>query len=188
MVVILLATAVNEFIIFISIGFNFKLARQAGLNIGVAEAIWAINPFFQSVVDLFLYKNQIMTYHWVGMSIFVIAAVVVSLSNVVYKAKDDTEIHTTPIYAAVLSSFIMPITAVTFGMLAKYAMLKKKLNSNDFNFSYMLIMYAAALIVAIFHFWEEPGSFNKDNFTRGFIGSAINTFGCLFMNYAINTG
>jgi drug/metabolite transporter (DMT)-like permease len=129
-----------------------------------------------------------MTYHWLGMSAFVIAAAIVSLSNVFYKPHDSTEVHTTPMYAAVLSSFIMPITAITFGMLAKFAMLKKKLNSNDFNFSYMLLMYAAALLVATYHFFAVPDSFNQENFIRGFIGSAINTFGCLFMNYAIGTG
>jgi hypothetical protein len=36
MLVVIIATALNEFIIFFSIGYNFKLAHQAGLNIGVA--------------------------------------------------------------------------------------------------------------------------------------------------------
>lgn len=54
--------AANQMGIILGIAFNFKLARQAGLNIGVAQAIWAINPFFQSILDLFLYKSVIQTY------------------------------------------------------------------------------------------------------------------------------
>lgn len=84
------------------------------------------------------------------MAAFVVAGVIVSLSDVVYGSKSETEqVHTTPMYAAVLSSFIMPVTAITFGMLAKFAMIKHKLNSDDFNFSYLLLMYAFTLVFAV---------------------------------------
>lgn len=82
----------------------------------------------------------------------------------------------------------MPVTAITFGMLAKFAMLKHKLDSNDFNFSYLLLMYGVNMIFAVHHFFNEPEAFDHNNFIKGFLGSAINTFGCMFMNYAINTG
>jgi hypothetical protein len=70
--------------IILGIAYNFKLARQAGLNIGVAQAIWAINPFFQSILDLFLWKSVIKLNQWLGMTAFVAAGVIVSLSNVVF--------------------------------------------------------------------------------------------------------
>jgi multidrug transporter EmrE-like cation transporter len=70
--------------IIIAIAYNFKLARQAGLNIGIAQAIWSINPFFQAMFDLFLYRSKIYPFHWIGMTLFVICGVIVSLSNLVY--------------------------------------------------------------------------------------------------------
>jgi magnesium-transporting ATPase (P-type) len=185
---VIIVTAINELVIFFSIGYNFKLAQQAGLNIGVAQAIWAVNPFFQGLVDTFCYNDILRTYHWVGMAAFVLAGVVVSLSDVVYSDKEEsTTVHTTPMYAAVLSSFIMPITAITFGVLAKFAMLKQKLDSNDFNFSYLFVMYTSQLIFSL-HYLLTTDEFSTNNFIRGFMGSAINAIGCMFMNYAINTG
>jgi hypothetical protein len=82
MVAIIFLTAINLMAILFGIGFNLKMAQQAGLNMGIAQAIWAINPFFQSLLDLLLWKSVIRTHHWLGMIAFVFAGVIISLSNV----------------------------------------------------------------------------------------------------------
>jgi len=84
MVVLLILAAIMQMSIIIAIAYNFKLARQAGLNIGIAQAIWAINPLFQAIFDLFLYRSKIYAFHWIGMILFVLCGVLVSLSNLVY--------------------------------------------------------------------------------------------------------
>ena len=41
--------------IFFSIMVCYAKSHQAGLNIGIAQAIWAINPFFVSLMERFVY-------------------------------------------------------------------------------------------------------------------------------------
>jgi len=44
--------------IFLSIVLTFKVARMAGLNIGIAQSIWAINPFMISILERFVYNVE----------------------------------------------------------------------------------------------------------------------------------
>ena len=34
---------------------TYMTAKMAGLNIGIAQAIWSINPFFVSILERFCY-------------------------------------------------------------------------------------------------------------------------------------
>lgn len=47
--------AVFQTAIYLSIVLCYRKARQAGLNIGIAQAIWAINPALISVLERIVY-------------------------------------------------------------------------------------------------------------------------------------
>ena len=53
---IVVVGAVNQTAIYLAIVLCFKLAHQAGLNIGIAQSIWSINPFFISILEKIVYK------------------------------------------------------------------------------------------------------------------------------------
>ncbi len=53
---ILFMGAVFQSAIYLSIVLTFKVARMAGLNIGIAQAIWAVNPFLVSILERVVYK------------------------------------------------------------------------------------------------------------------------------------
>lgn len=153
---------------------------------------------------MYLYGSVIYTYHWLGMSAFVVTGVVVSLSQIVYApataSVDEPQEYTTPIYVAVLFSLVMPALCLSFGMLAKYALVEteeekkvalavqRKLTANDYTFMYFLIMFGFSLCCSIVYFFQNPGIFEKDLFIAGTLGSGINVLGCLFMNTAVSTG
>ena len=82
----------------------------------------------------------------------------------------------------------MPITCLTFGIIAKHAIFELKASANDFTFAYFFLMSMFSLVCAIFHFRANPGTWNFDFAVRGVAGEAINVFGCLLMNTAVGTG
>ena len=91
-------------------------------------------------------------------------------------------------YAAVLSSLLMPAGCITFGMTIKYAVLTLKADPMDFTLGYFLLMNFVSQIAAIFYFSLNPGTFNMKYWIPGTIGSAINVLGCMLMNIAVSTG
>jgi drug/metabolite transporter (DMT)-like permease len=91
-------------------------------------------------------------------------------------------------YVAVLSSLIMPVSCLTYGILVKHALITKGVTPSDFTFAYFLLMYGFASVCGLIHFRSDPGTFNMDFFVRGAIGSAINVFGQLLMNNAVSQG
>ena len=109
------------------------------------------------------------------MSAFVVTGVIVSLSTVVFPPAvtltEEPIVYTTPMYEAVLSSLLMPASCLTFGMLAKYALVEnetekqttlpvnRKLTPNDYTFAYFFVMFSFSMSCAIFHFMNNPGAF-----------------------------
>jgi hypothetical protein len=123
----------------------------------------------------------------------IICAIVVSLSNLVEPAADgdstgEVQVYTTPVYVAVLVSFIMPLTCLVQGLITKYALVTLKVNSKDFSFCYYLLMSIAWQIVGIVYFSTHKGSFDWGKWIFGFASSICNAAGCLFVQAAIATG
>lgn len=65
-----------------AIVLTFKVARSAGLNIGIAQAIWAINPFLISILERVVYKRAFNFQQIYGMMALILCAIFVSLSEV----------------------------------------------------------------------------------------------------------
>jgi hypothetical protein len=131
---------VLQVVIIWSVIFNFHIARLAGLNIGIAQAIWSINPFFQALFDKFLYGDKVGVHHFIGMSGLVICAVLVSLSTIIIpeetKGSDPSATiieHSVPLYVAVLSSFIMPVVCIGINLLLKHVYADLHVRSDDFS-------------------------------------------------------
>lgn len=69
--------------IYLAICLAFNVAKKADLNIGISQAIWAINPFFISILERLVYNVAFNYKHVYGMSALVLCAICVSLSDVV---------------------------------------------------------------------------------------------------------
>jgi drug/metabolite transporter (DMT)-like permease len=57
------------------------MATQAQLNPGIATALWAVSPFFYAFYDHLFFSNKLQTNHWIGITMTVAAAVLISLSK-----------------------------------------------------------------------------------------------------------
>ena len=67
--------------IFIGVILALKVSRMAGLNIGIASAIWSFIPFFVAFLEKILYGVGIKLYQFVGMILLVIMAILIALSD-----------------------------------------------------------------------------------------------------------
>ena len=139
------------------------------------------------MLDKLLYHDIIERHHVIGMAGLIGCAIIVSLSNLIEPAAADIEgvgevqIYTTPVYVAVLVSFVMPLVCVLQGLVTKYALVTLKVNSKDFSFCYYLLMSLAWQIVGIIYFSTHKGSFEWSKWILGFASSICNAAGCLFV-------
>jgi len=76
--------------IYTVIAYSFKLAKMADLNIGISQAIWAVNPFMISVMEAIFYKEKFDFGQIWGMSMLTLCAVIVSLSEILIPKEDGT--------------------------------------------------------------------------------------------------
>ena len=96
-----------------------------------------------------------MAHHWLGMSGLILCAVVISLSPVLmpqYDESDQIVKHETPMYIAVLSQFILPVLAITMGLVVKSALVTHKVDPNSFSIGYFLIISVVFQVIGIVHF------------------------------------
>lgn len=144
---IIFCGAFGQTCIYLSIVLTFKLAHMAGLNIGIAQSIWAINPFFISILEKVVYGTPFNFKQGYGMLALMLCAICVSLSEVI-NPKEETapvggivveEPHEVPIWLAVLGSFGMPIICTLFVIVIKQANDTLKIAPYDFTMSYWLV-------------------------------------------------
>jgi drug/metabolite transporter (DMT)-like permease len=67
--------------IFYAVLISLGLAIQAGINIGLVISIWAIGPFLAALLDLFVYRVPMKTFHIIGMIAMMACAVLIALSG-----------------------------------------------------------------------------------------------------------
>ena len=89
MILYLLAAMAIQTLLLIVINETFKLSRKAGLNVGIAQSIWASSTFFAAIVDRVVFGRGIKVFHAVGMSFVVVCAVLVALSPLLTSAEPD---------------------------------------------------------------------------------------------------
>ena len=79
-VFLVLVGGFNLTCLYLSMVLTFKLARMADLNIGIAQSIWAVIPFFISIMERFVYGTPFDFKQIYGMLTLVLCALFLSLS------------------------------------------------------------------------------------------------------------
>ena len=74
-------SAAFQFFIFASVVLCFKVAKLAGLNIGIAQSVWALNPFMVAVMERVVWGVGLKRYQIIGMISIVVCTILVSLSE-----------------------------------------------------------------------------------------------------------
>ena len=111
------------------------MSRLAGLNIGIASTIWAVQPFFVAFCERVLFRVRLCFYQFVGMFFLVVMAIFIALSDLFGPEAPIDQLQASekqaPVYIAVLYSFIFPIAGTFMVMLTAYVNRNLKLSSND---------------------------------------------------------
>ena len=203
--------AIFQTCIYLSIVLCYRKAREAGLNIGIAQAIWAINPAMISVLERVVYGTKLVAKQIYGTALILIMCVCVSLSNVIYpkeetdpisKLSDPTpfgtigsqnvpltpeEEESTPMWVAVLASLVMPIVCTFFIMVIKYSNETLNNDPRDWTTALWLIASICWQISGVVAFSQDE-TFEWSKFINGSIASALNLAGCLFVITCFSTG
>ena len=162
MILLYFVGAFTQIAIFMSIAYCFYFSRKAGLNVGIAQAIWAINPFLVAVIQYFKDRVALQMSQVIGMLALVLCALLVSLSQLLPSEQLPVDVsdalpvtgdsavesseavtlveYTTPTYVAVLFSLIMPTVCVFYVFLNQYIAVHIKLSGNDWTFGYFWLM------------------------------------------------
>ena len=130
-----------------SVFLTFYYCHRAGLNIGIAESIWAVAPFMCALADWIIYGRRLQKNHVVGMVFMVTCALLISCSELIMGsiqeksvADDSTPLDTgaileserVPVYVPILISATMPIEIALYGILCRYAQDIRKIDALDF--------------------------------------------------------
>ena len=186
-----LLSALWQFFIYASAMLCFKVAKSAGLNIGIAQCIWALNPFLVAVIERVFWGVGLAHTQVLGMCSLVACTICVSLSELFQGDESKLEVRLvegrTPIYVAVLVSLVFPIVCAVFSCLIKYADKKLRLDAFDWNCSSMGMMSLAFQIVGIINFSSGAVEFNLGHFVRGSFGSLGNLSGTVWIIAAFNS-
>ena len=115
---------------------SFKIAKMANLNIGISQAIWALNPFLVSIIERVIYGVPFDPKKLFGMTALILCAIFVSLSEVFSSEESDDSsasasiiidetsgevVEKVPVWIAVLSSLAMPIVCSLFIIVIKFS-------------------------------------------------------------------
>ena len=114
---VIIAGAVIQILIYVSVILGLKASRLSGLNIGIIEAFWSISPFFVAFTEWILNRVGLKLYQFLGMLGLVVMAILISLADLFTKKAEDIEIignleTKLPVYKALLLSLIFPIAVV----------------------------------------------------------------------------
>lgn len=173
--------------IYSAIVLTYSTAKKAGLNIGIAQAIWAIHPILVSILEKCCYSIDFNMKQVYGMSLIVIMAVLVSLSQVFSpkEAEAGTDVkaveYETPIWVALLASLSMPLVCTFMAIPLKHVNETLKITPYDFTVYYWGIASFVYLIVGTADWGSHHGSnFSWSLFFDGALGSFFNLLGCVF--------
>jgi len=174
--------------------FTFKVAIEAGLNIGIAQSIWAISPFFISILERVFYHTPFHFKQIYGMSAIVVGAIFISLSEVITPKEADPTIvavvdeNTVPVWYAIMVSFTMPIVCSLFIIPIKHVNDTLLLDSKDWSIAYWGLASLVFQIRGIVSFLQVENSFDWDLWFNGSIASLFNLLGCVFAIACFSTG
>lgn len=168
--------------VFFSIILSFKMCQQAGLNIGIGQAIWATNSFMTSLMERVVFGKTFDLSQLYGMTLLVICAGLICLSDVFQPPENSQLIVATgdtPIWLAVLSSFVMPVMLSVFYCIIKYNNEKFRGHPKDFTMNYQTLTSTIQVVTGVTH-WTTRGGFQLDHFIYGFFSGSFVMGGAIF--------
>lgn len=132
---------------------TFVFCQRAGLNVGVAQAIWCFTPAIVSLLDYFIYGLTLKFFHITGLLLMFAAGTCISLSNF-YKTATSfaNPENPVPIYVPVFMSCCIPVMFSTFSIFSRYVFRVIKITALDYTFGYMMLVRGSCMMVSIGYF------------------------------------
>lgn len=94
----------------------FYLAEMARLNLATVTAIQAVIPALMALIEKIVLKKSLKTFHIIGITIFVVSALIITFSNGVNLKSDGGTVETwIPVMVTILNSFTLSIEMVLGG-------------------------------------------------------------------------
>ena len=184
-------SAVMQMCTYFAIVLCFRFAHMSGLNIGIAQSIWALNPFMVAVVERIVWGVGLRFFQVLGMIFLVLCTMLVSLSELFTDDGSEAAVVVvdgkTPTYVAVLVSLLMPIVCTAFANLIKYADVRLRLNALDWNCAFNGIMFLTFQVVGIVNFSTGAVEFDFKMWVCGSLASVLNVLGLVFAVSAFNS-
>ena len=91
-VLIVIVGGAIQLALFLAINFCFTVSHKADLNIGIAQAIWSVSPFFIALLEWLCYGMRLQVHHIIGMSVMILCVVAVALSNLTTESTDPNQL------------------------------------------------------------------------------------------------
>lgn len=88
-----------------------------------------------------------------------------------------------PVYVPVAMSFLMPFHGATISMLSKHVVHTRKMDCNDFSFTYIICSNIVLFTGSLFYFAKHE--LIKKLYIMGFFGCVLEAVGCTSLNNAL---
>jgi hypothetical protein len=118
MPLLIIMAAVSQAVVLAAIAYSFRQAKQFGVNIGLVQVIWSINPFLLSIIDL----KCLELHKIIGFLLIMTCTGLIGFSERIMK--DDRP----SLQAVVIASFIVPATQLINSLIARWALLVKQVD------------------------------------------------------------
>lgn len=118
MPLLIIMAAASQAVVLAAIAYSFRQARQFGVNIGLVQVIWSINPFLLSIIDL----KCLELHKIIGFLLIMTCTGLIGFSERIMK--DDRP----SLQAVVIASFIVPAAQLINSLIARWALLVKQVD------------------------------------------------------------
>ena len=150
---------------FVGVIASFQKSKAAGLNIGIASAIWSFVPIFVALIERAFFGVKIQLFQVLGMVFLVSMSILISLSDLFGPHAHETKLaelttDTVPIYEAVLYSLIFPVSGTCMTFLIRYNNVVLKLDSIDTAHAFALIYSLIGTVACIVYFLNNEVTFS----------------------------
>jgi drug/metabolite transporter (DMT)-like permease len=106
-----------------SVFFTLYTSTLATLNPGIATSLWAVTPFFMALFDWFFLKNKLGANYIFGISLIVLAVILISLKDVItdkIPVDGTAQVQVLPTFVPVLIGFQTPVALAFSAILGKH--------------------------------------------------------------------
>ena len=99
-------------------------ANLAEVNPGIITVIWALGPLYSGLADRIFYKTELKAFHWIGMVMIILCAILIALSGVLVQEPIDedavVEVAVLGSWAPVIMAALTPICFAASAIIVKH--------------------------------------------------------------------